>query len=121
MDYVGVPWAAKSTRLSDTIAKTIDVVQSSHDPLKDDRYFVLAHPVQSIEKKSSDKRRAPHGTIKEPAEFGGRHGRVFDRLGLDLLYVTEDGNAVVHGDKQRMAQLQARARFSRLPRPARTV
>jgi len=108
-DYVGISWAAKSARISQTMGKAVEAIQSSRDPLKDDRYFVLAQPVQSIERKSADKKKAPQGTLKEPADFGGKHGKVFDRLGLDLLYVTDDGNAVVHGDREKVAQLQSRA------------
>ncbi|MCU0980114.1 MAG: S8 family serine peptidase [Pirellulaceae bacterium] len=73
--------------------------------MKDDRYFVLALPVPEVEKRSKDKKRAPQGTFKEPTDFGGGHARVFDRLGLDLLHVTDDGKAVVHAEAEKFAQL----------------
>jgi hypothetical protein len=84
-------------------------IEASHDPLKDHRYFMLAQPVSEVEKKSTNKKIAPQGTFKEKTEYGGAHGRVFDRLGLDLLQVTEDGQAVVHAEKERLDQLVQRS------------
>jgi hypothetical protein len=108
-DYVGISWASKGQRISKSLGQAMKVVQASNDPLKDDRFFVVAQPVADVEKRSKDKKKAPQGTFKEPIKFGANHGRIFDRLGLDLLQVTEDGRAVVHGDRERMEQLHARA------------
>src|SRR5687768_4802725 len=76
-DYVGISWAGKAKRISASIDQVLREVRSSHDPLREQRYFVVAQPVTELEKRSSDKRRAPSGTVKEPTEFGGSHGRVF--------------------------------------------
>lgn len=103
--YVGISWAAKGTHINQSLRSVSTKVEQSKDLLKDDRYFVLALPVPEVEKRSKDKKRAPHGTYKEPTEFGGDHGRVFDRLGLDLLQVTDDGKAVVHAETEKFAQL----------------
>lgn len=62
-----------------------------------------------VEKRSKDKKKAPEGTFKEQTSFGDSHGKVFDRLGLDLLQVTDDGKAVVHGDRDRVEQLYQRS------------
>lgn len=107
--YVNIPWAAKAARISGSINHVLETIKSSHDPLRDERYFVLAQPVAEVEKRSKDKKKAPHGTFKEPTSFGDAHGKVFDRLGLDLLQVTEDGKAVVHGDRERVEQLYQRS------------
>jgi hypothetical protein len=107
-DYVGISWASKGQRISKSLSQAMKLVQASNDPLKDDRFFVIAQPVAEVEKRSKDKKKAPHGTFKEPVKFGANQGRVFDRLGLDLLQVTNDGRAVVHGDRERMEQLYAR-------------
>ena len=107
--YAGISWAAKAKHISDSLGTVVKAVQSSSDPLKDDRYFVIAQPVAQVEKRSKDKKRAPRGTYKEPTEFGGIHGKVFDRLGLDLLQITDDGRAVVHALKDRLEQLQNRS------------
>lgn len=107
-DFVGISWESKGQKISESLNQTMKVVQASNDPLKEDRFFVVAQPVADVEKRSKDKKKAPHGTFKEPVEFGANQGRVFERLGLDLLQVTEDGRAVVHGDRERMEQLAAR-------------
>jgi hypothetical protein len=108
-DYVGISWAAKAQRISKSIGQVLQAVRLSNDPLKDERYFVVAQPVTELEKRSKDKKKAPQGTFKEPTLFGDTHGKVFDRLGLDLLQVTSDGRAVVHGDKEKVEQLYQRS------------
>ena len=107
--YIGISWAARATQVSNSLKRVVDAVKSSHDPLKDQRYFVIAQPVPEVEKRSTDKKKAPEGTFKEATDFGGQHARVFDRLGLDLLQVTDDGRAVVHAEAERMKQLRQRA------------
>jgi Subtilase family len=109
-EYVGISWASKSKRLSGSIEKVMQEVQASHDPLRDERYFIVAKPVSSLKKKSSDERKAPEGTLEHQTSFGGPHGRVFDRLGLDLIQVTPSGDAVVHGNADRVEQLLGRSR-----------
>lgn len=108
-EYAGISWAAKAKQLSSSLRKVVDAVKSSHDPLKDDRYFVIAQPVADVEKRSVDKKKAPKGTFRERTDFGGSHARVFDRLGLDLLQVTDDGKAVVHAQAERMDQILQRS------------
>ena len=107
-EYVGISWASKGKKISDSLNQAMKVVGASSDPLKDERFFVIAQPMAEVEKRSKDKKKAPDGTLKEPVNFGASQGRVFDRLGLDLLQVTSDGRAVVHGDRERMEQLAAR-------------
>src|SRR6266446_3638202 len=89
--YAPVQWASKAQRLSQTLQRAEKVIVASNDPLKDERFFVLANPVPEVEKVSTNKRKAPQGTYKERTEFGGSHGRVFERLGMDLLQVTDAG------------------------------
>lgn len=103
--YADISWAAKATRISQSLQAVADEVEQSHDPLKDDRYFVLTLPVAKVKKRSEDRRRAPQGTYEEETKFGAQHGKVFDRLGLDLLQVTDDGRAVVHAEKEKFEQL----------------
>lgn len=106
--YADISWAAKASQISSSLKKATETVRSSHDPLKDERFFVVARPVPEVEKRSDDKKKAPQGTFKEATDFGGQHAHVFDRLGLDLLQVTEDGKAVVHAQAERMDQLVKR-------------
>ncbi len=107
--YAPIPWAQKASRLSRSLKSVQSKVAASSDPLKDHRYFVMAVPEATVKKESTDKRKAPSGTLDEPTVFGGQHGKVFDRLGLDLLQITDDGKAVVHGDKERFEQLTHRS------------
>ncbi len=107
--YADISWGAKSKRLHRSLTHVAQSISASHDPLRDHRYFVLARPVAQVEKKSKNKKKAPKGTFKEPTNFGGAHGRVFERLGLDLLHVTDDGRAVVHAEKDKFEQLAGRA------------
>jgi hypothetical protein len=107
--YDGISWAAKARKISHSLEAVVKAVKASADPLKDDRYFVIAAPVSEVKKRSKDKKKAPHGTYKEPTDFGGDHGKVFDRLGLDLLQVTDDGRAIVHAERERLEQLVQRS------------
>lgn len=107
--YEHISWATKARHISQSLAGVIDTVASSHDPLKDERYFLMALPVPEIKKRREDKQGQLKEVYKEPTEFGGAHGRVFDRLGLDLLQVTDKGQAVVHADKRKIEQLQERS------------
>ncbi len=103
--YADISWAAKALQISSSLRKAVKSVKSSKDPLRDERFFVIAHPVPEVEKRSDDKKKFPEGTFKEGTDFGGQHARVFDRLGLDLLQVTDDGEAVVHAQAEHMGQL----------------
>ncbi|WP_431096819.1 S8 family serine peptidase [Polaromonas aquatica] len=107
-DYVGISWAQKGQRIGASINRVVERVQASQDPLKNKKFFVIANPVPQLEKRSVNKKKAPEGTFMEPTSYGGVHGRVFDRLGLDLLQVTADGKAIVHGDADRLNQLRTR-------------
>ena len=107
--YAPISWAQKARRLSRSLETVQTKVAASRDPLKDHRYFVMAVPEVTVKKESIDKRKAPSGTLDEPTEFGGQHGKVFDRLGLDLLQITDNGNAIVHADKEKFEQLAHRS------------
>src|ERR1017187_2716103 len=107
--YAPIPWAAKAKHLTQPLQRAEQMIVASNDPLKNEHFFLLANPVPEVEKRSDNKKKAPQGTFKEPTEFGGPHGRVFDRLGMDLLQVTDAGQAIVHAKKATMDQLRDRA------------
>jgi hypothetical protein len=107
--YAPISWATKAKHLNQSLQRVERIVVASNDPLKDERFFVLANPVPDVEKLSKDKKKAPTGTFKERTEFGGPHGKIFDRLGMDLLQVTDAGQAVVHARKTTMDQLRERS------------
>ncbi len=107
--YADISWAAKAARISQSLQTVADEIEHSRDPLRYARYFILAIPVAKVKKHSKNMRRAPGETYVEETDFGGAHGRVFDRLGLDLLQVTQDGGVVVHAEKETFKQLRHRA------------
>ncbi|MFO0958909.1 MAG: S8 family serine peptidase [Isosphaeraceae bacterium] len=107
--YAPIPWAAKAKRINGSIQRVEKLIVASNDPLKEDRFFVLANPVREVQKLSNDKKKAPTGTFKEKTDFGGTHSRVFDRLGMDLLKVTENGQAIVHAKRSTVDQLRERS------------
>lgn len=105
--YHGVDWAAKGQHIKATLESVRTTLAASHDPLSDRHYFVLAKPVPSIQKKSTNKRLAQDGVISTQVRFDEDDSRVFRRLGMDLVEVTPDGNAVVHIEPERIKQLVA--------------
>lgn len=104
-----IRWAQKARHIHRSMETVASKVAASKDPLKDHRFFVLALPEPTVPKKSKDEKKAPTGEFDDPTDFGGDHGKVFDRLGLDLLQVTSDGRAVVHADKEKFDQLSTRS------------
>ncbi len=107
--YAPISWTQKAAKISDSLETVREAVESSNDPLKDHRYFAMALPEPKVKKTSQDKKKAPSGTVEEETEFAERHGRVFERLGLDLLQVTPDGKAIVHADRDKFEQLARRS------------
>lgn len=103
--YHGIDWAAKGQRIKATLDSVQAALTASVDPLSDRHYFVLAKPAASIQKKSKDKRLAREGVITSQIHFDEDDSRVFRRLGMDLVEVTPDGNAVVHIEPERIRQL----------------
>src|ERR1043166_2077747 len=78
-EYLGVSWAQKGRRISQSIGRVLHEVETSQDPLRDRSYFVVAHPVPELEKRSKSKTN-PSGKTREETDFGGTHGKVFERL-----------------------------------------
>jgi hypothetical protein len=106
--FQGIRWAAKGRQISSGLTAAARAIATSNDPLKGKRLFLLAQPVGAITKRREDREGHPKGTYQEQPDFGGPQGKAFDRLGLDLLQVTDDGQAVVHAEKGRIDQLTQR-------------
>lgn len=107
--YTGIDWQEKSARLSSSLSRARRTIARSSDPLKDRHYFLLAHPVPELSKTSTNARKAPDGLIVEPTAYGDKDSRTFRRLGVDLLQVTDDGEAVIHARPERLEQLSSTA------------
>ncbi len=108
-NYSGINWATKGKQISQSLKQTGTKLKSSKDPIRDERYFFLAKPVPQLTKSSIDKKKAPTGTYTEETDFAKDNTRVFSRLGLDLIEVTDDGDAVVHARPTRFEQLTTRS------------
>lgn len=99
-----IDWTKKQHQLSKALEHTKRVIDQSGDPLKGQRYFLLAKPESSVPKTTDNKRKAKHGQYDEPIDYAGKDSRVLGRLGLDVLSVTELG-AVVHATPERLGRL----------------
>lgn len=101
-----IDWASRGRSIGSSLERTRKAITESRDPLKSSRYFLLAQPVPEVVKESKDKRLAPEGTYSEKPDYASsEHSRVFQRLGLDLLQVNDDGTATVHATPERIEKL----------------
>lgn len=106
--YVEIQWRERGKRLSSSLKFAAEKVSSTPDPLREHHFFLVAHPEPELKKASEDKRKAKDGKVVEKTDFGGKHVQVFERLGLDLLHITEDGRALVHTDRGLFDQIVQR-------------
>jgi len=104
-----IDWVAKSAQLSAAMKASKKTIQDSKDPLKGRHYFLVALPVERVPKLSTDKKKAPTGTFEEQPAYGGDHSRVFRRLGMDLIDVSDEGIATVHATTERFDRLLSTA------------
>jgi hypothetical protein len=93
--YSNVDWAAKGTRIGKSLRNVKKQIQESADPVRETHLFLLAKPEATLTKISKAKQ-AHKGTLEEETDYSQKDSRVFRRLGIDLLKVEDDGNAVVH-------------------------
>lgn len=103
--YADIDWAARGSAISESLQRITTDMQASHDPVRGKHCFVLAEPVEKLAKVSKDKKKAIDGKVFESTNFSQQHSRVFKRLGMDLVGVTETGAAVVHMKPEIVSQL----------------
>jgi hypothetical protein len=101
-----IDWASKQRYLTKSLSRTRKAIEQSSDPLRGQRYFLLARPEETVPKLTSDKRKAPSGHFDEPVDYAGKDSRVLSRLGLDVISVTDQG-AVVHATPERFERLES--------------
>lgn len=106
--YSRIDWAAKGKRLATSLRAAREAAYRTGDPLRETRLFLLSSPEPDIARDSKAKN-AKDGLKPVAVEFAGKHARVFERLDLQLLRVTEDGDALVHGKPETLDQLEATA------------
>lgn len=103
-----IDWSAKGERLAASLRATRLAAQGTGDPLRATRFFLLSKPEDEVAR-DSKARDAKDGAKRVTADFAGKHARVFERLDLELLRVTEDGDALVHARPETLDQLEATA------------
>jgi hypothetical protein len=104
-EYTGIDWAAKGRRIGRSLETVKASILASKDPLREQHYFVLTTPVAEVKKKSKDQKKSRDGVVSEPIRFSKDDSQVFRRLGLDLVDVTGEGQAIVHMRPERLDQL----------------
>lgn len=106
---VDVDWSERSGSLVSSFRAAVSASRGVVDPAvaKAGHLFLLANPVPTVRRQST-RRRAVDGHVEDHPEFGGRHSLDLKKLGLDLLAVTADGEAVVHVAKENQQKLEAK-------------
>jgi len=94
--YLGVNWRAKGNQIAKSLGDVRQHLRASRDPIRSDRFFVLANPTRDLFKRSSDKNKAVEGRVPHEVDYAAQDSKVFGRLGLDLIQVNPDGTATVH-------------------------
>ena len=107
--YEGISWASRGQRIEASLKTVEKALSASKDPVRASRYYVMAQPVLRLDKRKETRAGALIEIVPETTDFGGDHARVFGRLGLDLIQVTDDGKAIVHAEKDRFTQLVDKA------------
>jgi hypothetical protein len=100
-----IDWSKKQATITTSLLKTKSAIENSTDPLRQQRYFLLARPEPSIRKLSTNKQKAPTGEFDEVVDYAGRDAKALGRLGLDVVNVTDAG-AIVHATPEKFQRLQ---------------
>jgi Subtilase family len=103
-DYVPIDWSARSASLSASFRRATTPLVRSEDPSVGRHFFVVAVPVQAVQKRSQAKG-VPGGIKYEVPAFGGEQSRLFRKLGMDLIETLPGGKATVHVPSTRADQL----------------
>ncbi len=102
-------WAAKGARIGNTLQASMRAVAQLNDPARANHCYLLARPSPVVRKLSDNRTLAPDGFVDERTTFAGKDSRIFTRLGMNMLDVTDDGAAVIHVAPQQAQQLYATA------------
>jgi hypothetical protein len=103
-----IDWSTKGRHLTMSLRAARVAAQRTTDPLRTTRLFLLSKPEGTIRQDSKAKD-AKGGAKEVTADFAGKHARVFERLDLQLLRVTDSGDALVHAKPETLDQLEATA------------
>ena len=103
-----INWSAKGSAIVASLQATRAAAAMTKDPLRATRLFLLSSPEQNIQRDSTAQT-AKHGVQQVKIDFGGKDARVFERLDLQLLGITPQGDAIVHANPETVARLEATA------------
>lgn len=103
--FGAINWGQRGQLLSRSLTSARTALVRSPDPTVADRLFLLAEPVATVPKVSSDKKKHPTGKFDAKPSFAGQDSLVFRRLGMDLVDVGPGGDAIVHVTNQHLEKL----------------
>ena len=103
-----IDWSAKGRRLAMSLHAARMAADRTADPLRATQLFLLSRSEGTIPQDSKSKK-AQAGSKDVEIEFAGKHARVFQRLDLQLLRVTDAGDALVYAKRETLDQLEATA------------
>jgi hypothetical protein len=103
-----IDWSAKGRTIVASLRAARAAALQTNDPLRTRRVFLLSSPEQKVQR-DSKAQTAKDGVQQLKIDFGGKQARIFERLDLQLLGVTAQGEALVHARPETLDQLEATA------------
>lgn len=103
--YAPIDWALKGANIYNSLKKARNKISKSKDPLASKHLFLIANPEKHLIKKSTSKNKPSE--YKEDVVYSKNDSLVFQRLGLDLLQVNDDGTAAIHARPEQIDRLLA--------------
>jgi hypothetical protein len=103
-----IDWSAKGQRLATSLRVARSAALRTADPLRETKVFLLSSSEGKVDQDSNAKT-SKDGSKQVVIDFAGKHARVFERLDLQLLRVTAEGDALVHAKPETLVQLEATA------------
>lgn len=107
--YTAIDWRDKGQRIATSLKSARTTIRNTPDPSREAHLFLVSTVEEQVEKPSTDKRKAKDGRVVEESNIAGEHALIFQRLGLDLLAVTDGGEALVHVEDELLDKLLATA------------
>ncbi|MCE5341128.1 MAG: S8 family serine peptidase [Planctomycetaceae bacterium] len=107
--YAPINWATKGQVIHQSLSTVKQKIKRSKDPLRENHFFLLANPEKKVVKESES--RGEKSTYEEKTEYAKDDSQIFQRLGLDLLQVNDDGTAAVHARSDQIERLLATTEF----------